>query len=114
MLKTETARDRRATDTQIRSDKEAEKEINLVRQVDERAVFIRQEYGAGETAAEVLAWRELGFSSSGIADMMDTTEGTVSSYLEDLREAVGGYVDKPCLPPEERDPERPIPGGNEL
>jgi hypothetical protein len=107
----DTARSRRWADVDIRSDEEKEGEVNLVEYVEKRASFLRREYDLDDKLARTLGWRELGFSSSGVGDMMNVTEGTAEKYLENLRREVGDeYVDKPAPPVGKRGIERPLPG----
>jgi hypothetical protein len=107
----DTARSRRWANVDIRSDEEKENNVNLVEYVERRASFLRREYDLDDTVARALGWRELGFSSSGVADMMEVTEGTAEKYLDALRREVGDdYVDAPTPPVGEREIERPIPG----
>jgi DNA-directed RNA polymerase specialized sigma24 family protein len=107
----DTARSRRWADVGIRSDEEKDEGANLVEYVEKRASFLRREYDLDDKLARALGWRELGFSSSGIGDMMDITEGTAEKYLDSLRREVGDdYVDKPAPPVGKREIERPLPG----
>lgn len=107
----DTARSRRWADVDIRSEEEKNEELNLVEYVEKRASFLGREYGLDDKLARALGWRELGFSSSGIGDMMDITEGTAEKYLDSLRREVGDdYVDKPAPPVGKRRIERPLPG----
>jgi hypothetical protein len=107
----DTARSRRWANVDIRSDEEKDEGANLVDYVNRRAEFLRRAYGLDEKLARALGWRELGFSTSGVADMMSVAEGTASAYLEELRETVGEEnVDRVARPVGDRDVTKPIPG----
>jgi hypothetical protein len=53
----------------------------LERQVSRRAAYIETTTELSATEAEALACSELGFSSSGIAKWIDSTQGTAKTYL---------------------------------
>jgi hypothetical protein len=107
----DTARARRWADVAIRSDEEKDEEVNLVKYVERRASFLRREYGLDDNLARALGWRELGFSTSGVADMMDISEGTARKYLDEVREEVGEEnVDRVARPVGDRDVDEPLTG----
>jgi DNA-directed RNA polymerase specialized sigma24 family protein len=107
----DTARSRRWANVDIRSDEEKDEEKNLVEYVERRASFLRREYGLEDNLARALGWRELGFSTSGVADMMDISEGTARKYLDELREKIGEEnVDRVARPVGDRDVDEPLTG----
>ena len=115
----DTALSRSWSNVDPRGDEEKDRDVTLVEYAERRATFLRQNYGLDDTLAETLAWRELGFSTSGVAQMTEKSEGTVSKYLDELRDEVGAtHVDGSArdmgtYPVEDRNPTRPLPGATE-
>lgn len=62
------------------------------RWVERRAQYLQREYGLRDRLARTLAWSDLGYSSSGIAKRVDSTETTVRSYLDEATERFGPYA----------------------
>jgi hypothetical protein len=62
------------------------------RWVDRRAQFLQREYGLRDRRSRTLAWSDLGYSSSGIAKRVDSTESTVRGYLDEASERFGPYA----------------------
>jgi len=56
-------------------------EKDVERKVSRRAAYIKASTELSATEAEALAYSELGFSTSGIAKRMDSTQGTAKTYL---------------------------------
>lgn len=54
----------------------------ISREVKKRAAFIERTSDLSDNEALALAWKERGFSPSGIAKRVDVTEDTVAKYLE--------------------------------
>lgn len=107
----DTALSRSWSNVDPRGDEEKDRDVNLVEYAERRATFLRQNYGLDDTLAETLAWRELGFSTSGVAQMTEKSEGTVSKYLDELREKIGEEnVDRVARPVGDRDVDEPITG----
>lgn len=59
------------------------------RYVARRAEYLESEYGIRANIAEGVAWRELGYSHSGIATKVDMTENTVSNWMEEIADEFG-------------------------
>jgi DNA-binding CsgD family transcriptional regulator len=59
------------------------------RWTERRSQYLESEYGLEERHAVTVAWSELGYSSSGIAERAGFAEGTVRAYLDELAESVG-------------------------
>lgn len=62
------------------------------RWVDRRAQYLRREYGLRDRLARTLAWSDLGYSSSGIAKRVNSTESTVRGYFDEAAERFGPYA----------------------
>lgn len=71
------------------------------REAAERAEFLARTTDLGDREAEAVAYREMGFTASGIADLMGSTRGTVRSYLESVAEQYGVTAAQPT-PADER------------
>lgn len=54
-----------------------------------RAQFLTRIHDLSETRARCVAWSELGFSDSGIAQQLDLTESTVKNHREELEQQFG-------------------------
>lgn len=59
------------------------------RYVRKRGEYLKRVSSLRENICEALAWREIGYSKSGIAKKMDTTESTVKSWMEEVEEEYG-------------------------
>lgn len=59
------------------------------REVVERARYLDRTTDLDRRKCVVLAYSELGYSESGIAKAVDSTPGTVSSYLDEIEERYG-------------------------
>lgn len=63
------------------------------RWVDKRSQYLStNKIGFREKVARAVAYSELGYSASGIAGEMDTTEGTVRKYLDNASNAFPGIT----------------------
>ncbi len=56
---------------------------------DYRTGYISERHGVSDNAAKALQLQELGFSHSGIASVLDVTEGTARGYLKEIDDALG-------------------------
>lgn len=56
------------------------------RWTDKRVSWLQRQYDLRANLAEVIAWSELGYSSSGIAKRAGLSETTVKSMLEEVTE----------------------------
>lgn len=54
----------------------------LDRQAKERKQYLARATDLEEKHAEALAWRELGYSHAGVADKVDSSKSTVSTWLD--------------------------------
>jgi hypothetical protein len=79
------------------------------RWADHRAQYLSREYSLSRRVATAAAYGELGYSSSGIATKLETTEATVGGYLDDLSGKFGRAAGMTRLP-EEFGVEAPIGG----
>lgn len=79
------------------------------RWIARRTSFLTRRYALSESQAEALALSELGYSSSGISEMMDTTRSTAKKYLREIEAEVG--EDALALSPPAPEPEADLPGG---
>ncbi len=59
------------------------------RWVDRRMQYLERATKLDDTDAEIIAWSELGYSSSGIAKKVDLGESTVKTHLEEIAEQFG-------------------------
>lgn len=59
------------------------------RYAERRASYLSRALGITENEAEVLAWREIGYSSSGIATQVGLSENAVRSHVETLADDYG-------------------------
>ena len=66
--------------------------------IDRRSLFIGSTTGLPDSVATALAYRELGYTASGIAKRIDRTESTVRGYLDDVAESLGFEVLETKLP----------------
>lgn len=78
------------------------------RHIDRRTSFLARQYNLSESQSEALAWNELGYSASGISEMMDTTSSTAKKYLRQIETEVGtaALAASPPIP----EPEDDLPG----
>lgn len=63
-----------------------ENEDSLMKCAKKRATFVKKELGVRQRLAEAFALRELGYSHSGLATVLDVTEGTAKKYVRELDE----------------------------
>lgn len=56
---------------------------------DYRIGYISERHGVSDGAAKALQLMELGFSHSGIASVLDVTEGTARKYMGEIDDAIG-------------------------
>jgi transposase len=54
------------------------------REASERERFLQRKDGLSARRAEAVAYAELGYSPGGIAKRIDSTEGTVDNYLDQI------------------------------
>jgi DNA-binding CsgD family transcriptional regulator len=59
------------------------------RWVSKRTSYLTRTTKLTDSEAEALAWSECGYSSSGIAGQMDTSQSTVKSYLKSIEALYG-------------------------
>lgn len=59
------------------------------REAAERAEFLARTADLGDREAEAVAYREMGYTASGIADLMGSTVGTVRNYLDTVADQYG-------------------------
>lgn len=57
--------------------------------VKHRSAYIGATYGIRDAIAEAIALRELGYSHSGISNIVDVNESTVSAWMDDVEERFG-------------------------
>lgn len=97
-------------DWRVTMDDETYHGESVDRYVKRRAAFLARKYSMSDGEAEALAWNHLGYSASGIADMMGTTESTAKSHLRSIEDRYGlaplEYA--PPIP----EPEAEMPTGN--
>lgn len=62
---------------------------NEARWVDRRSQVLRRRDDLDATVAEAIAWHELGYSSSGVAVQVDTTQATVRDYFDRVEDRYG-------------------------
>jgi DNA-binding CsgD family transcriptional regulator len=65
------------------------------REAAERAEFLARTADLGEREAEAVAYREMGYTTSGVADLMGSTVGTVRNYLDTVAEQYGVTAAQP-------------------
>ena len=56
----------------------------IEREARERGRFLQRKNGLSDRRALTVAYAELGYSPSGIAKRIDSTEGTVDNYLDQI------------------------------
>lgn len=59
------------------------------REAERRAQFLERRYDFRSPKALALAYRELGYSHSGIARRIDSTEATVAKYMDAVADEFG-------------------------
>jgi len=59
------------------------------RWIDRRSQYLKRAAPLNDTQAEIIAWSELGYSSSGIAKKAELGETTVRSHLDEIAERFG-------------------------
>lgn len=72
----------------------------------ERVAFLVTAYSLSENNAKALLLAEFGYSSSGIAQVLDVSESTAKGYLKTLEECIGEGVTE-SLPKSRRYPTFP-------
>jgi DNA-binding CsgD family transcriptional regulator len=68
---------------------------SVEREAAERAQFLARTADLGDREAEAVAYREMGYTTSGIADLMNSTRGTVRNYLDTVAEQYGVTAAQP-------------------
>ena len=76
------------------------------REASQRAQFLERHHDLREPVALALAYRELGYSHSGIARKIGVTAATVGKYMEEIAEEFGPEAVE-TKRPDEREGELP-------
>lgn len=62
---------------------------NEQRWVDRRSQYLKRSTPLDKTDARIIAWSELGYSSTGIAKQVDLGESTIQQHLDEIAENHG-------------------------
>lgn len=73
------------------------------RRVEHRAQYIDRTTDLSKDVATALAWKEFGYTASGIAKRLDVTESTVDNYLQEVTQRFGHLAATTKVPAERGD-----------